>query len=119
MGRNTTNIQKLPPKSASVTKAFNIQTTNGWQHFVRGRMAIEWGNAINEHLAKTNPLLVQCRTLGSTSASNKLTTTYIKIMDTTKPRSQRRNTGKIRIHPSAGNDTQNPSHPEYAPTSIT
>jgi hypothetical protein len=52
MGRNTNNIPKLPTRSASVTKAFNIQSTNGWHHFVRGRMAIEWGNAINKHLAK-------------------------------------------------------------------
>jgi hypothetical protein len=52
MGRNTNHIPKLRTRCTSATKAFNIQSTIGWHHFVRGRMAIEWGNAINEHLAK-------------------------------------------------------------------
>jgi hypothetical protein len=29
----------------------NIQQSIGWDHFVRGRMAIEWGNIINHHIS--------------------------------------------------------------------
>jgi hypothetical protein len=32
-------------------KAYKQQTTLGWNHFVRGRMNIEWGDITNNHLA--------------------------------------------------------------------
>jgi hypothetical protein len=35
-------------------KAYELQTTLGWNHFAKGRMVIEWGNIINDHSAKRN-----------------------------------------------------------------
>jgi hypothetical protein len=32
-------------------KVYETQANIGWQHFVRGRMVIEWGNLINNHIA--------------------------------------------------------------------
>jgi hypothetical protein len=50
-GRNTPGIPSLPHRQTEVMKAYNNQETIGWQHYVRGRMTIEWGNLINKHLA--------------------------------------------------------------------
>jgi hypothetical protein len=35
----------------AVTSVSAIQQTIGWDHFTRGRMAIEWDNLINSHIA--------------------------------------------------------------------
>jgi hypothetical protein len=32
-------------------RVYDNQTEIGWQHFIRGRMLIEWGNMINDHLS--------------------------------------------------------------------
>jgi hypothetical protein len=53
-GRNTQDIPPLPTRDKDVLTAYDHQTTLGWQHFARGRMTIEWGNIINQHL-ETKP----------------------------------------------------------------
>jgi hypothetical protein len=50
-GRNTQDKPLLPRREAEVMRVYNNQTDIGWQHFVRGRMSIEWGNMINNHLS--------------------------------------------------------------------
>jgi hypothetical protein len=42
----------MPTRPQATIEAYNTQTTIGWHQFARGRIAIEWGNAINEHLAR-------------------------------------------------------------------
>jgi hypothetical protein len=49
IGRHKSNIPNMPTQWQSATEAYDIQMTIGWHHFAGGRMAIEWGNAINEH----------------------------------------------------------------------
>jgi hypothetical protein len=49
-GKRYESILLLPTNHRTM-EAYQIQTVLGWHHFVRGRMAIEWGNAINDHLA--------------------------------------------------------------------
>jgi hypothetical protein len=51
-GRNTPGIPALPHRKADIIKVYNNQESIGWQHFVRGRLDIEWGNLINKHLAR-------------------------------------------------------------------
>jgi hypothetical protein len=50
-GRNTRDIPPLPQRDTEVMKVYDNQTDIGWQHFARGRMVIEWGTMINNHLA--------------------------------------------------------------------
>jgi hypothetical protein len=51
MGRDKQNIPQVPTNSRTIA-TYQIRTALGWHHFVRGRMAIEWGNAINDHLSR-------------------------------------------------------------------
>jgi hypothetical protein len=64
MRRNSHNIPSLPMNSRTM-EAYQIQTALGWHHFVRGRMAIEWGNAIIKHLAKQKPYSFNAETWGN------------------------------------------------------
>jgi hypothetical protein len=50
-GRNTQDIPPLPYRNVEVMKVYDNQMDIGWQHFARGRMVIEWGTMINDHLA--------------------------------------------------------------------
>jgi hypothetical protein len=49
-GRNTQDIPPPPIRQMEVMKVYELQSTIGWNHFVHGQMAIEWGRLINDHL---------------------------------------------------------------------
>jgi hypothetical protein len=51
MGRITQDTPILPQRNTEVMKVYEIQSNLGWQHFVRGKVVIEWGNLINDHIA--------------------------------------------------------------------
>jgi hypothetical protein len=36
----------------AIMKSYELQSTLGWNRFARGRMVIEWGHLIHEHLSK-------------------------------------------------------------------
>jgi hypothetical protein len=64
MGRDKHNIPQVPTNSRTIA-TYQTQTALGWHHFVRGRMAIEWGNAINDHLARQTQYSFSAETWGN------------------------------------------------------
>jgi hypothetical protein len=48
-GKNTPGISMLPHRK--VMQIYYNQSNIGWQHFVRGRMIIDWGRLVNQHWA--------------------------------------------------------------------
>lgn len=50
-GRDTTDIPPPPRNNSEVMRIYEAQTNIGWHHFPRGRLTIEWGSLINQHLA--------------------------------------------------------------------
>jgi hypothetical protein len=63
LGSNTRDIPLLPHRDTEGMKVYDNQTNIGWQHFVRGRMVIDWGRLINDHLSKQQQYF-QSKTLG-------------------------------------------------------
>jgi hypothetical protein len=57
-GRNHEFGQPRRPTDPNITSVAGIQQSIGWDHVVRGRMAIKWGNIINYNIA-TKPTIKQ------------------------------------------------------------
>jgi hypothetical protein len=71
-GRNTIGIPSVPTRKSDVMQVYHMQANIGWQHYVRGRIIIDWGSLINKHLVTQRKYQFQRRTVGDESIINKL-----------------------------------------------
>jgi hypothetical protein len=102
-GRNTLDIPLLPRQETKVMRVYDNQTEIGWQHFVRVRMVIEWGNLINDHLSTQRRYTFSAEYWGSKNIVNKLEI-HIRIMGTKKQGSAWRYTRNDKDNPTPTND---------------
>jgi hypothetical protein len=49
----------------NIIKAIKTQTELGWNHFIRGRISIEWGHIINDHKTNTETKDFKAETWGA------------------------------------------------------
>jgi hypothetical protein len=49
---STNSEPNMEFETTNLEKAHRLQTLIGWRHFIRGRLTIEWGKIIDNHLSK-------------------------------------------------------------------
>jgi hypothetical protein len=98
-----TNTTKAQNSKIEVMRVYANQTELGWQHFVRGRLVIKWGNMINDHISTQQRYTFNAEHWGSKLLLS-INWKYIRSMGSTKLGSARRHTRQGRDDPTTIND---------------